>query len=389
MSKALILNVDDNVPARYARTRVLQVAGFDVVEAGCGEEAFKLLDSHSPHLVLLDVHLPDINGIEVCRRIKAQKQYSSTPVLQLSATATSAPQATAALNSGADSYLTEPVDPDVLVASIRALLRIRSAEHRLAEANAEMLRANRKLQQLNRALRRSNDDLEHFAYIASHDLKEPLRTITTHLQLIDRALGDKIGEHERDLFEFVVSASRRMSLLIDDVLTYSRLGQQASPPELVDLSEVVSWTLGNLNESIEYAKATIRVDALPQVLGDPVRLGQVFQNLIGNALKYCSPDRPPEISISATSATSGVWEVSVRDNGIGIAEEHQASVFNPFKRLHGQEIPGTGIGLAVCRRIIEAQGGEIWLESEQGKGTTFTFTLPARAETAMPGAAGA
>src|SRR5579863_4525068 len=159
LSPAILINVDDNEPARYTRTRVLRHAGFVVHEAGTGGDTLRLISEVQPDLVLLDVHLPDLSGIEVCRRIKHQSESSSIIVLQISASAISAPQATVALNTGADSYLVEPVDPDVLVATVRALLRLRTAERALARANQELSEKNLELQQVNKALRLSNEDL--------------------------------------------------------------------------------------------------------------------------------------------------------------------------------------------------------------------------------------
>jgi len=376
--RTVIVNVDDHEPARYARGRILRLAGFTVYDAGTGEEALQLTAERQPEIVLLDVHLPDIHGGEVCRRLKSQGD--SPIVIQLSASAISAPQATAALNRGADAYLIEPIDPDVLVATIRAFLRLRNAERDLAIANRELSEKNLQLQTLNRALIRSNEDLEHFAYVASHDLQEPLRNISTHIQFLERASADRFDEPEKRVFSFVIDGARRMSTLINDVLTYSRVGRDLPALKPVDLGEVVDWVLGNLSESITEAGASITMEGMPSVSGDFVQLGQVFQNLIGNSLKYRDSTRPLRVEISAEPDSSGDWLVRVRDNGIGIPAEYLDRIFRPFKRLHGYEIPGNGIGLALCRRIVEGHGGRIWAESQTGEGATFLLTLrPARA----------
>ena len=375
MASPVIVNCDDNEGNRYARGRLLRLSGFTVHDAGMGREALNLVHTVDPDLVLLDVNLPDMSGIEVSRAIKKDPATSSIIVLQISASAVTPPQATESLNSGADSYLIDPIDPDVLVAAIRALLRLRKAEREVAQSNDALREANIQLQDLNRALRRSNDDLEHFAYIASHDLQEPLRTITTHLQLISRSLGPRLHDNEQELLGFVVDASRRMGLLIDDVLAYSRVGREASSFEEIQLQDPVSWALRNLTESIAEADAIVSVSELPSVWGDATQLSQVFQNLIGNALKYRAEGRRLLIEIHAESGKSGDWVIHVSDNGIGIDREHHERVFRPFKRLHGREIPGTGIGLALCRRIVESHGGTIWVDSTVGSGSRFSFTL--------------
>jgi signal transduction histidine kinase len=372
---AVLLNVDDSEPFRYARTRVLQQAGFVVHDAATGAEALRLTQEIPIDLVLLDVHLPDMNGIEVCRQIKNQQNTSAAIVLQISASAISAPQATAALNTGADSYLVEPVDPDVLVATVRALLRLRKAERALAQANEELSEKNMELQRVNKALRRSNEDLEHFAYVGSHDLQEPLRNITTHIELLERIAAPRFDESERQLFAVVLDGARRMSSLIHDVLAYSGIGKE--PPELqrVLLEQSLAVALENLSERIAEAAVAVVAEQLPVVYGDSLQLSRVFQNLIGNSIKYRSPRCPLRVTITAERDLAGDWLIGVHDNGIGIEEKHLEKVFEPFKRLHGRDIPGTGIGLALCRRIIDGHGGRIWAESREGEGATFLFTL--------------
>jgi two-component system sensor histidine kinase/response regulator len=377
MSTAVLVNVDDYDPARYARTRVLRQAGFIVHDAATGGDALRLIDELDPDLVLLDVHLPDINGIEVCRRIKSQNSSSSVIVVQISASAISAPQATTALNTGADSYLIEPVDPDVLVAAVRALLRLRAAERALAKVNQELSAKNEQLQAVNEELRRSNDDLEHFAYVASHDLQEPLRNITTYLELLDRLTKTRFNQTERQLFSVVTTSALRMSALIRDVLSYAGISRGAARAAPTNLNDSLAVALENLAERIATSGALLDAGPLPTVMGDTMQLSWVFQNLIANSIKYRSPDKPLYIKIRAEPDGPGAWRILVGDNGIGIASEYHRRVFQPFKRLHGPEIPGNGIGLAYCLRIIESHSGRIWVESEEGRGATFYFTLNA------------
>jgi two-component system sensor histidine kinase/response regulator len=366
---ARILNVDDHEIARYTRSRILAKAGFEVYDASRGEEALALVGLHEPDLILLDVHLPDINGLEVCRRLKATPERASIVVLQITASAISAPQATAALNNGADAYLTEPIDPDVLVATVKAMLRLRRAERELATAN-------RRLDSLNRELQRSNDDLKQFAFIASHDLQEPLRTIGTFVELMKESFRDRFQPEEEQYFTYVVEAATRMRHLIDDLLVYSQVSRESGGARsFIDLGDVVKEAMEGLAESISESKACIEVGSMPTVWGEKARLVHVFQNLISNAIKYRKPDEAVEIQIDAEQQSAEEWLIKVQDNGMGINPAYWETIFIPFKRLHGREVPGTGIGLALCRRIIEAQGGRIWPESTVGKGSTFFFTL--------------
>ena len=386
---AVILNVDDHEAARYARTRILRKAGFVVHDAGTGTDALRMVDEIHPDLVLLDVHLPDISGIEVCRQIKDQEESANVIVLQISASAISAPQATTALNTGADTYLIEPIDPDVLVATIRAFLRLRAAERGLAEANRELLRKNGELEEVNKALRRSNEDLEHFAYVASHDLQEPLRNITTFVELLQARASTRFDDSERQMFSIVVESALRMSMLIRDVLAYAGIGRETQVVAPMNLNDSLAGALQSLSQGIADSEAVIESDNLPMVLGDPLQLSRVFQNLIGNSIKYRTPGVPLRIRISAESYGQGFWLVRVTDNGIGIGEQYHRKIFQPFKRLHGYEIVGSGIGLALCLRIIEGYEGRIWVESSEGNGATFLFTLRSAEEAAPVSAAGA
>lgn len=237
-------------------------------------------------------------------------------------------------------------------------------------------RAEKRLEHYAAELERSNRELEQFAYIASHDLQEPLRMVTSYLQLLERRYRGKLDKDADDFITYAVDGAIRMHRLIGDLLTYSRVSTHAKPFESSDCSDVLSHALANLEVAIEESEATITFDDLPTVKVDTTQLTQVFQNLIGNAIKF-HKDVPPCIHISAEHQ-GDEWCFSVRDNGIGIAPEHSERIFLIFQRLHTrEEYPGTGIGLAVCKKIVERHGGRIWVESKPGEGSTFYFTIPA------------
>jgi len=224
-------------------------------------------------------------------------------------------------------------------------------------------------------LARSNADLQEFAYVVSHDLQEPLRTVASLSQLLQRRYRSRLDGDADQLIGMIVSSSERMSALIRDVLSYTRVTGGAAPrPSEVNPNTLVEWVTENLHASIEETRTRIETAELPVVIADKASLAHVFQNLIGNAIKYRGPD-PPVIRISA-EARNSEWVFSVADNGIGIAPAYHQSVFGLFRRLHGNEYPGTGIGLALCKQLIEKQGGRIWVESEAGHGATFRFTIP-------------
>ena len=226
-------------------------------------------------------------------------------------------------------------------------------------------------------LQRSNEELQRFAYVASHDLQEPLRSIISFSQLLERRYRGKLDQDADDYIGFIVEGGNRMQALILDLLQLSRVETKARPLEPTDAGEVVARALRLMETSVREAGATIEVGELPTVLADAAQLEQVFTNLVGNALKYRRPAVPPEIRISA-ERTDGFWRFSVADNGIGIEEEYFDRIFVIFQRLHTRdEYEGTGIGLAVVRKIVERHGGRIGVESVPGEGSTFVFTLPA------------
>jgi PAS domain S-box-containing protein len=231
-------------------------------------------------------------------------------------------------------------------------------------------------------LERSNADLEQFAYIASHDLQEPLRMVTGFLGLLKEQYAGQLDSDADDFIGFAVDGAKRMQTLISDLLEYSRVSTRAQPFEPTDCNQVFRQTLRDLQLAIEDHAAVVTSDPLPIVLADPAQMGQLFLNLIGNALKYHG-ERPPVVHVSAREplevSHGQVWEFSVRDNGIGIDPKDHKRVFGMFQRLHGRgEYEGSGIGLAVCKKIVERHGGRIWVESQVGQGSTFFFTLPAQ-----------
>lgn len=484
----MILSVDDIEEARYVRTRALTAAGFDVREAGTGGQALELAGRLNPSLILLDVRLPDIDGFDVCRRLKSNPQTSHIPVVHISAASTQEHDYPAALEHGADAYLHDPVEPSVLVATIKALIRARSAERHEHEAREEAERSGRlsilaqraanagawewdiatnrmtwsdeyytlfqvdrrtipnfdnwmgivheadrkriraelddalrhkrdfamefrimlpdgvhwverrggfvldeagnpvralgismdisDRKQLEERLRQSNDDLQRFAYAASHDLQEPLRTIGSFTRLLARHNQGKLDADSQEYIDFITSGVDRMNQIIQDLLDYSRVsGSQLGRNGEADLNRVVEAVLANLKNAIERNRAEVTWDPLPTVPADPTLLGRVMQNLIANALKYRS-QQPPRVHI-ACADRSGCWLFSIADNGIGFEKKHAERIFGLFQRLHTtSEYPGTGIGLAIVKRIVERHGGQVCADSEPGKGATFYFTLP-------------
>jgi signal transduction histidine kinase len=233
--------------------------------------------------------------------------------------------------------------------------------------------ANKKLRHTASALKRSNRALEQFAYVASHDLQEPLRMVASYVQLLQRRYAGRLDADADEYIRYAVDGATRMQRLIDDLLSYSRLSTQARPFAPTDLNAILEATLASLQMAIKESGAVITNQALPVVMADGTQLSMVFQNLIGNAIKFRGPE-PPRIHVGVQERGQE-WLFSVTDDGIGIDAQYSEHVFVMFKRLHGREYPGNGIGLAVCKTILERHGGRIWFESRPHQGTTFYFSL--------------
>jgi light-regulated signal transduction histidine kinase (bacteriophytochrome) len=229
-------------------------------------------------------------------------------------------------------------------------------------------------------LQRSNAELEQFAYVASHDLQEPLRKVASFCQLLEKRYGDKLDERGTEYIGFAVDGAKRMQVLINDLLTFSRVGRLNATETNVDLGATLDDALGNLATAIDESGAQVDRPQLPAVTGDPTLLTMLWQNLIGNAVKFRREGVPPKIVVECEEGTddrAGSWLFTLSDNGIGIPEEFVDKVFVIFQRLHGRDVyTGTGIGLALCKKIVEHHGGSIWIDTTYTEGTRFRFTLP-------------
>ena len=230
--------------------------------------------------------------------------------------------------------------------------------------------------QLQDSLTESNSALEQFAYVASHDLQEPLRTMSAYAQLLTKKYQGKLDAEAEQSLTFLLSASARMSALVRDLLAYARLTTEEERPSSIALDEDLEAALTHLDQAIKESGASVTHDPMPTLQVDRGQMVRLFQNLVGNAIKYRKPNEPPKVHISAEQKGPD-WVISISDNGIGFDSKYALTIFEPFKRLHTtEEYPGTGVGLAICRRIVQAQRGRIWAESQLGEGTTFRFTLP-------------
>jgi two-component system sensor histidine kinase/response regulator len=357
--------------------------GFAVSVAQDGEEGITRAQFGQPDLILLDVMMPGLGGFETCKRLKADPSTREIPVIFMTALSDIADKI-AGYEAGGVDYVTKPFHTAEVLARINTHLSMQAMRRQLVAQNRQLQEeiAVRKTAEAVLALRsqelaRSNAELEQMAYVASHDLQEPLRMVASYLQLLVQRYGGRLDGDAHEFIGFAVDGAKRMQALIDDLLTYSRVATKARPLRPTDCGAVLDTVRHSLRMALQESGGSIEYGPMPVVEGDGAQLTQLFQNLLANAIKFRGP-QPPEIRVRAAAVADG-WQFSVQDNGIGIAPEYFERIFVMFQRLHRRsEYEGTGIGLAICKKIVERHGGRLWVESAPGQGTTFSFTLPAQ-----------
>ena len=393
-----ILIVDDNPSNLKVLYTYLKQAGFSVLVAEDGYTGMDVVKNSQPELILLDVMMPGIDGFEVCRRLKENKSDRHIPIIFLTALSETVNKVKGFEAGGVD-YITQPTENEEVVARVKAHLMLNRLRQKLQLQNQELQSEIERRKQMERKLNLSrtllqesndsleqtvaertaelsdsNQDLENFAYIASHDLRQPLRKIRMCTEYLAEDYGHCFDKQAESYMTYITGSIDRMYLLIDDLLTYSRIGKQEKEAVSIDLSTIVDECIEDLSLIIEEKQATIDYHDLPTVRGNLREIRQLFQNLISNALKF-TKDKPPKINITATPQGDR-WLLTVTDNGIGIDPRFSDKIFQMFQRLHqDSEYEGTGIGLAICQKVVNSHGGEIWVESKLGSGSSFRFTL--------------
>ncbi|MBW3595407.1 MAG: response regulator, partial [Actinobacteria bacterium] len=365
--KASILLVDDRPENLLALEAALEPLDQNLVKANSGEEALRLLLRQEFAVILLDVQMPGMDGFDTAIQIKEREKTKDIPIIFLTAISREPHHALRGYSTGAVDYMAKPFDPWVLRAKVAVFVDLyeknsllKKQKELLAQRLEERYRAEQALEEKAQELERSNADLQQFAYVASHDLQEPLRVMNGYLDL----LADSIGTNgdAQSMIQRIRRSTDRMDALIQDLLEYARVDSQPDPFRDTDLNEVLEYALGNLEVTIKEHEVTVEQTLLPTVKGDQSQLLQLFQNLIANAVKFRS-DKPCVVTIRA-DRKDAEWEVTVNDNGIGIEPSHLDRIFTIFERLNPLEhYPGSGIGLSVCKKIVERHGGRIWAES--------------------------
>jgi signal transduction histidine kinase len=364
--KLSVLMVEDSIADAQLIRGELERGGFDLSSevVQTAEEFGRRVRAHSFQVILADYNLPQWNGMEALDLLR--REGLDIPLILVSG---ALPDVTAVdcIKQGAADYVLKD-----RLARLPSAIRGALQEKQLRE---ERKHAERELAQKMEELARSNRELEHFAYVASHDLQEPLRMVATYTQLFAERYHGKLDAQAEKYIQYAVDGAKRMQTLIQDLLAFSRVGRQDTKLVPVDCNLILRQALQSLQVAIRESGAVLTYTCLPEVMANSSQLLQVFSNLLANAIKFRGPDKP-KIHISA-ERQAGEFVFSVRDNGIGISPENAQDVFVIFRRLHTRtEYPGNGIGLAICRKIVEQHGGKIWVTPREDRGATFTFTLP-------------
>lgn len=336
------------------------------------EDARQTIQQQQHDIYLVDYRLGEHDGLELLQSI----DQNTSPVIILSGQGDRELDITA-LRSGAADYLDKTdLHSSLLEHYIRASIERNQALRALQESEQKYRQLFERETQLRQELSRSNTELQDFAYIASHDLQEPLRAISGYTKLLQSEYASQLDSTAHEYMNFAIEGTRRMRGLIEDLLTYSRVSTSERTFSMVDCDRLIEEVISNLQIPIEESQAKIIYRGLPNLMADRTQLVQLFQNLLSNALKFRCQDIPPQILIQAEPTAEESWLFRVTDNGIGIKTEYYDRIFKIFKRLHThQEYAGTGVGLALCRKIVERHGGKIWVESKLEKGSTFCFTI--------------
>lgn len=377
-SRPVILSVDDRPANLLAVSTLLKELDAEVVEASSGQQALEIaLARDDISVILLDVQMPGMNGFETAETLRRMESTKHVPILFVTANSTEAEHIFQGYEAGAVDYLPKPIPGHILTSKVRVFLDMAAQRQRLVDVVGD-------LKESRKELKRSNAALQEFAHAAAHDLKAPIRHIAAWVDMLREDEGEELKPGTISMLDRIEKSAQRMHDLVDGMLTFATLDARAPVLEKVDLNEVLASVIDEFSDTISDCNATIELEKLPSVMGHSGLLLRLFQNLISNCLKYRRLDVDLEVTVSAgelprTQASTCQFFIQVKDNGSGFSQEHADLIFQPFKRLVGSSIEGSGIGMASASKIAQLHGGDISAQGQVDKGATFTVRLP-RAE---------
>lgn len=382
--KVNVLLVDDEPANLVALRAVLESLDQNLVTASSGTEALRRVLEHDFAVILLDVQMPDMSGIETAAMIRERERSRTTPIIFLTGVVKTAEMMFKGYSAGAVDYLMKPVVSGVLRAKVEVFVELAQARQQLqrevnerARIAAEISKLNMALEQRNDDLVAANSDLEAFGHSVSHDLRMPLRHIQAYVTMIEESATPKLNAEEQKRLVGVREAARRMSQLIDDLLSFSRIGRAELRKVAIDMNDLVRQIIEELEPEAKGREIEWDLQQLPYISGDRSLMHQVLYNLLANAIKYTRPRPRAQIRVMAFEQDEEII-FGVKDNGVGFNMAYSDKLYGVFQRLHAdREFEGTGVGLANVRRIVQRHGGRTWAESALDEGATFYFSLPA------------
>lgn len=401
-----ILVVDDREDNLFSIEAILEKDNYEIVKANSGRAALKiLLKEHDFSLILMDVQMPDINGLETATMIYEREKLKNIPIIFITAHDYDEDYMFKGYKMGGVDYISKPINPELLRVKVAVFVELYRKTQQLLQQEKKLLAANRSLQkeiderkaseekvrtlneklvENNAHLKTANEELDRFAYMASHDLQEPLRKI---MVFSDKIQVEKFADTDAEkYFSKIISSAKRMQALINDLLSFSRQSLTKADFKDTDLNVLVKEVLADLEIEIERTGATIKAETLPTIYAAPVLMRQLFFNLVGNAIKFHRPGQAPLVHIFTESTPSNMHKIVVQDNGIGFDPKYANDIFLVFKRLHSHhEFEGTGVGLSTCKKIVEKHHGHIYAESKPGEGSKFILQFPSGPEAVMNG----
>lgn len=383
--KVNILMVDDEPGNLEALEAILESLGQNLFKAHSGTEALRCVLERDYAVILLDVQMPDISGIETAAMIRERERSRTTPIIFLTGVVRTSEMVFKGYSTGAVDYLMKPVVSGILRTKVEVFVELAMARLKLqtevterARIAAEIAKLNMTLEQRNEDLVAANEDLEAFGHSISHDLRMPLRHIHAYISMLEDSACEKLNAEERRQINVVRDAARRMGQLIDDLLAFSRIGRTAISSAQIDHEQLVHQVISEMQTDLHDRDISWEVTSLPPVTGDANLLRQVWANLLANAVKYSRPRDRARIQIGAVVQDKEII-FNVSDNGVGFNPAYAERLFGVFQRLHSDtEFEGTGVGLANVRRIVQRHGGRTWADARLNEGATFYFSLPVR-----------